>query len=158
MPVIDCYHLDFYNFQKTGIETDGVEVRGANGYRYYGAAKDLPGVKELFETKAVEASLQRNRAEMQRSVDSDYYGMRDDEDGVLESIEAEAEQKAVAEAVAEWRKVYRIPEEEEDKGEVSSGSDSIAASVLPIVVPTQADIEKMLLERRKAEVLKKYIS
>lgn len=33
---------------------DGATGKGA-GYRYFGAAKNLPGVKELFEKEAVKA-------------------------------------------------------------------------------------------------------
>jgi hypothetical protein len=30
------------------IDTDGVELPGAEGYKYFGAAKNLPKVRELF--------------------------------------------------------------------------------------------------------------
>jgi hypothetical protein len=38
--------------------------------------------------------VKRTRAEMYRSVDADYYGYRDDEDGVLAPLEAAAEAKS----------------------------------------------------------------
>jgi len=31
------------------LDSDGKEVKGSGGYLYFGAAKDLPGVKELFQ-------------------------------------------------------------------------------------------------------------
>ena len=31
------------------LDHEGKEVPGNRGYKYFGAAKDLPGVKELFE-------------------------------------------------------------------------------------------------------------
>lgn len=31
------------------LEKDGKEAPGNRGYRYFGAARDLPGVRELFE-------------------------------------------------------------------------------------------------------------
>jgi pre-mRNA-splicing factor ISY1 len=34
-------------------EIEGKELPGAPGYRYYGAAKDLPGIKELFTEQGV---------------------------------------------------------------------------------------------------------
>ena len=37
------------------MELEGFQVPGGNGYMYFGAAKDLPGVRELFE--AVRAML-----------------------------------------------------------------------------------------------------
>jgi pre-mRNA-splicing factor ISY1 len=66
------------------------------GYRYFGAAKKLPGVKELFE-KEKPRQLRRTRHEMYRHIDADYYGFRDDEDGVLVGLEVHAEKKMRAE-------------------------------------------------------------
>jgi pre-mRNA-splicing factor ISY1 len=34
------------------VDGDGREVPGSGGYRYFGAAKDLPGVRELFAVAA----------------------------------------------------------------------------------------------------------
>lgn len=31
------------------LDHEGKEVPGNRGYKYFGAAKDLPGVRELFE-------------------------------------------------------------------------------------------------------------
>ncbi|ORY48457.1 Isy1-like splicing factor [Rhizoclosmatium globosum] len=33
------------------LDAEGKEVPGSRGYRYFGRAKDLPGVKELFESQ-----------------------------------------------------------------------------------------------------------
>ena len=32
------------------LDREGQEVPGSHGYKYFGAARDLPGVRELFET------------------------------------------------------------------------------------------------------------
>ena len=89
---------------------DGMDQRGGGGggpvYRYYGAAKNLPGVKELFQ-KPEKRTVRRTRAQMYRNIDMDYYGMRDDDDGVLIKLEAEATEKARAEAVAGARHTLR---------------------------------------------------
>lgn len=48
---IYCEFSDF-DLQKVGpkmIDSEGKEVPGNRGYKYFGAAKDLPGVRELFE-------------------------------------------------------------------------------------------------------------
>eukprot|EP00210_Caulerpa_lentillifera_P008692 g8291.t1 len=71
------------------------------GYRYFGAAKDLPGVKELFE-KEPPKKVKRTRQDLYRNIDGDYYGFRDEEDGVLLSVETEAEDKLRAKAVSDW--------------------------------------------------------
>ena len=53
---------------------------GNRGYKYFGAARDLPGVRELFETETG-PSGKRTRAELMKEVDAQYYGFRDDDDG-----------------------------------------------------------------------------
>lgn len=40
------------SFKRIGpkmLDHEGKEVPGNRGYKYFGAAKDLPGVRELFE-------------------------------------------------------------------------------------------------------------
>jgi len=88
--------------------------------RYFGAAKDLPGVRDLLEVQRavlffffsfgsscaiiciLSSSIillplsgpdlpKRNRYDMYRHVDADYYGYRDDEDGLLLELEAKQE-------------------------------------------------------------------
>ncbi len=52
----------------------------------------MPGVRELFEKEAPR-QLRRTRHQMYQHINADYYGFRDEEDGVLEKVEAEAERK-----------------------------------------------------------------
>lgn len=78
-------------------DVEGKELPGAPGYRYYGAAKDLPGVRELFAEQDEESALRkqkkRSRAELYKFVTPDYYGYRDDDDGVLLPLEQEREEQ-----------------------------------------------------------------
>ncbi|KAK8099195.1 uncharacterized protein PG998_012436 [Apiospora kogelbergensis] len=72
---------------------------GGKGYRYFGRAKELPGVKELFE-----AATQKNqrdekpletRDDLRKAVDAKYYGYApDEEDEALLQYEAEKEKEA----------------------------------------------------------------
>lgn len=77
-------------------DDEGNQVQGATGkgggYKYFGAAKQLPGVRELFEKEAPR-QIRRTRHQMYRHIDADYYGFRDDEDGVLVKVEGPAEKK-----------------------------------------------------------------
>ena len=50
----------------------------------------MPGVKELFEKEAPR-QVRRTRHQLYQHIDADYYGFRDEEDGVLEKVEAVAE-------------------------------------------------------------------
>ncbi|GFE55205.1 member RAS oncogene family protein [Babesia ovis] len=85
-----------YRAMSSSIENaHGAELKiGGGGYRYFGAAKNLPGVRELFEKQ--ESDERRvdtyvTRAELYRKINPDYYGFRDDEDGMLSAAEAELE-------------------------------------------------------------------
>ena len=50
------------------------------------------GVRELFEQEPP-AAPRRTRADLMRDVDADYYGYRDDDDGLLLPLEQEAEKE-----------------------------------------------------------------
>lgn len=79
------------------IDREGREVAGNKGYKYFGAAKDLPGVRELFEKNEYDEP-RKNRADLIKFVDADYYGYMDDDDGLLVPLEQEAEERARAQA------------------------------------------------------------
>ncbi|KAM5569776.1 hypothetical protein ABKV19_017008 [Rosa sericea] len=162
--------------------------RGA-GYRYFGAAKKLPGVRELFE-KPPELRKRRTRYDIYKRIDASYYGYRDDEDGVLEKLEVVAEEKMRAEAVAEWWRLEEI--RREAKRAVKSGEVVTVAKVKEILVeeeeevveeerqrerellkeksekemefvahvplPDDKEIEKMVLEKKKKDLLSRYVS
>ncbi|ONI04453.1 LOW QUALITY PROTEIN: hypothetical protein PRUPE_6G322400 [Prunus persica] len=108
------------------------------GYRYFGAAKKLRGVRELFE-KPPELRKRRTRYDIYKRIDASYYGYRDDEDGVLEKVEAPAEWKRMEEIRKEARRAVK-------SGEVVS------------VAKAKEEIEKMVLEKKKKELLSKYTS
>ncbi|AFZ79863.1 hypothetical protein BEWA_027120 [Theileria equi strain WA] len=75
----------------------GAELKvGGSGYKYFGAARNLPGVRELFEkeeqTVDTRDHLQfQTRAELYRMINPDYYGFRDEDDGQLLKAEQEKE-------------------------------------------------------------------
>jgi pre-mRNA-splicing factor ISY1 len=54
------------------MENEGEELPGYEGYKYFGAAKDLPGVRELFQKKTPEAP-QKNLVEVYRGIDLETY-------------------------------------------------------------------------------------
>ena len=47
------------------LDNDGKELQWNRGYKYFGAAKDLPGVKELFEPDPPKP-IRKTRAEYMR--------------------------------------------------------------------------------------------
>ncbi|CAM1506113.1 Fc.00g057540.m01.CDS01 [Cosmosporella sp. VM-42] len=80
-------------------DEQGREIQGGGkGYRYFGRARDLPGVKELFEAASKghdEKPLEESK-DLRRNVDAAYYGYApDEEDEILLAYEAEKERQAL---------------------------------------------------------------
>ena len=62
------------------------EIVQGKGYKYYGAAKKLPGVREHLR-RAPPEKAKRTRGEIFKTIDAAYYGYGDDDDGVLAELE-----------------------------------------------------------------------
>ncbi|XP_050978325.1 pre-mRNA-splicing factor ISY1 homolog [Labeo rohita] len=161
------------------LDHEGKEVPGNRGYKYFGAAKDLPGVRELFEKEPVPPP-RKTRAELMKDIDADYYGYRDEDDGVLVPLEQEYEKQVIAEAVEKWKAdkearlavgggvkdteeeeeyIYAVRDEESDDetGEQMEGEDG-SQFIAHVPVPSQKEIEEALVRRKKMELLQKYAS
>lgn len=85
---------------KNSYDLEGKELPGAPGYRYYGAAKELPGVRELFAEQEHEetlrqqkASQKRSRKELYENITPVYYGeLSSTEEEELMELEVQHEQ------------------------------------------------------------------
>ncbi len=75
-------------------DAEGRELPGG-GYKYFGAAKELPGVRELFHEKEYEKKMRRTRADLYKFITPDYFGWRDDEDERLLAEEIESERRCI---------------------------------------------------------------
>ena len=132
---------------------EGAEVEGMQGYRYFGAAKRLKGVAELLKPHE-EPKEKINREELMKLTDADYYGYRDDDDGVLATLEAEEEVKARLLEIKGW--------EERNAGvqdmDESSSEDDVDSMDFSSVVPSKEDMQQILLEKQKEEVLRNYLT
>eukprot|EP01006_Ploeotia_vitrea_P055597 TRINITY_DN68013_c8_g7_i1.p1 TRINITY_DN68013_c8_g7~~TRINITY_DN68013_c8_g7_i1.p1 ORF type:complete len:208 (-),score=21.76 TRINITY_DN68013_c8_g7_i1:192-815(-) len=89
---------------------DGFEPQGSRGYKYFGAARQLPGVRELFE-KPTAGPAKRTRYELYKGVTPDYYGYRDDDDGVLVRFEEKAERAERAKIIKTWHEAQEKKKE-----------------------------------------------
>lgn len=162
------------NYVKTGtkvFDDHGSEIIGSgSGYKYFGEARNLPGVKELLQPPPPPPP-RKTRAELYRNVDADYYGYRDDDDGLLTKLEAEAEKRAVEKAIQKWKDqqalkeklLNRKPDEDVDGEEDSMQTDDIEFNqsnkfVAHVPVPSREDMEKILVEKQKEKLLKEYAS
>lgn len=83
------------------VDQDGRRALGTEGYYYFGAAKELPGIRELFEKKQV-TEVRHLRRDLQKLVDAEYFGFRDEDDGELVKVEADAEARIRGEAIKEF--------------------------------------------------------
>lgn len=154
------------------IDKQGKEVPGAKGYKYFGKAQKLPGVKELFEAVAIEEAeeaveaekrkAKRTRADMYRAIDPDYFGYRDEEDGALLKYEKELERKLL-------RQIRGGDMNDDDDGEEMEGNEEVGGDnddeeeegglgyIKREPVPTMKEIEQYLVQLRQKELMEKYL-
>mmetsp|Transcript_45753 Transcript_45753/g.110900 ORF Transcript_45753/g.110900 Transcript_45753/m.110900 type:complete len:234 (+) Transcript_45753:106-807(+) len=133
--------LDFIKMERERQIEEGdlqTSLEGPGGYRYFGAAKELPGVKELFEQAAAKKRA-RKKGEIVKHLTPSYYGWRDEEDGVLLELEEESYQK---------HKKQKM--EEDDDGDDEAVGDYLNA-------PSQEEVTAMLLAEKKKALLSKLI-
>ncbi|XP_015258775.1 PREDICTED: pre-mRNA-splicing factor ISY1 homolog [Cyprinodon variegatus] len=167
---------DYLRFGPRMLDHEGKEVPGNRGYKYFGAARDLPGVRELFEKEPTPAP-RKTRGELMKEVDAEYYGYRDEDDGVLLPLEAQYEKEAVLEAVQKWKaekesrlqqqeeeeeeSIYSVPTEEVEDDESQEGMEAEEGGVgfiSHVPVPSQKEVEEALVRRKKMELLQRYAS
>ena len=84
---------DYAKLEKKLYDRDGVELPGSGGYKYFGAAKDLPGVRDLFYREPPTAPS-KNINELYKRIDYSYYGFGIDM--VTDSITGETEDELIA--------------------------------------------------------------
>lgn len=146
------------NYMRGGkvLDEDGKEVPGGGkGYRYFGRARELPGVKELFEAAREAGKPQEvgdkgpSRAELARFVDAAYYGYNlDEEDGTLLEYELKRELEASKALV----------EQAEGQGDGDSKWEEIPGDTGDGVswsLPTLDQVQEELVDRRRRRLLDK---
>lgn len=126
------------------------EQRGYT-YKYFGAAKNLPGVKDLYLKKQENSKRLKLPGQM-KGIDAEYYGYKSDQDIELQVLEQEAERNLLEAAVKQWEK--------DQSGKTNASPAGIEAEVdmTNVPVPTRDQMEKALVQRRKAELMKRYMS
>lgn len=160
------------NYMRGGrvLDDDGKEVPGAQGrgYRYFGRARELPGVKELFEAAASAGKKDDSakegaqmRRELAARIDASYFGYGADEDDdelvhYEQGREAEARERlmGMADDIEEdgdvdGRKRKRPKDEEwvELPGDVGDG--------VGWALPTLEEVQEELVDRRRRRLLDK---
>lgn len=121
---------------------------GGKGYKYFGRARDLPGVKELFEAAAAARSEDKpleEKKDLRKTVDAAYYGYGpDEEDAALLRYEAEKEKQATAHMLANSSK-------EAPDGWISLPGD--VGDGKGWELPTLEEVQEELVDRRRRKLL-----
>ncbi|KAG8216201.1 Isy1-like splicing factor [Butyriboletus roseoflavus] len=99
------------------LDDDGKEVPGTKGYKYFGRAKELPGVRELFQSRKKEEEEENQALAYYKKFMQQgpaYFGDLDETQSGNELIEyeREAEEEEWREAQLRVREVLEIPEDD----------------------------------------------
>lgn len=138
---------------------------GNKGYKYFGAAKDLPGVRELLNQETISVP-KKTKAELMRSIDADYYGYRDEDDGVILKEETKVQKEELIKLAENEKnsnmntiqeRIKNITEKNDSEAEVDFAGPKNFISHVP-KIPSQQDIHEELMRRKKQELLKRYVS
>jgi len=144
------------NYMRSGrvLDDEGKEVPGMNhkGYQYWGRARDLPGVKELFEAQKMkpidEEMIDKGptRAELSAKVDASYYGYGpDEEDARMLEYEEKREIESFKKLLSDAEGEQDDRDWEEIPGDVGDGHRWR--------LPTPQEVEAELIERRRRKLL-----
>lgn len=123
---------------------------GGKGYRYFGRARELPGVKELFEAAASkkggdDEGETTTRETIRRNVDAAYYGYAPgEEDDELLAYEAARERESAAQMLKTGAK------------EPPAGWEPLpgdAGDGVGWALPTMEQVQEELVERRRRKLL-----
>ncbi|KAF4672551.1 NineTeen Complex (NTC) component [Perkinsus chesapeaki] len=165
---------------------EGAEIIGGNGYKYFGAAKDLPGVRELFKNQRAmraaeeaERKKRKTRKELYQDIEPDYFGWRADDDEVQLLEESQRELELQLEAEEEYRRTHSVSPHKRARAS-SSGSAGSATSATHgggqpsspsrrqttvastnksfVAVPSEGEIDKLILAKKKKLLMEQYVS
>ncbi len=149
------------NYMRGGgavVDGEGREVQGGGkGYRYFGRARELPGVKEMFERAAKrqvrgdgedDEKVGRGQEMARKNVDAAYFGYgKDEEDKSVLKYETKKETEA------EERLAAQGGSDDEDKDWEPLPGD--AGDGVMWRLPTMDEVQQELLDRRRRKLLDK---
>jgi len=121
------------------LDNDGKEVPGTKGYKYFGRAKDLPGVRELFEgRKKDEEEENQVLAYYKKFMNQgpSYFGDLDEADGKLLKFEREAEDEDWEEAYSNLKTTLGLPADQPTPPIPRAAQSAITASMDSMTIST----------------------
>ncbi|KAJ9391915.1 hypothetical protein DTO063F5_674 [Paecilomyces variotii] len=140
-------------------DDEGREIPGGGkGYRYFGRARELPGVKEMFEAAARRGRRPAEEEEdtgggrggdvAKKNVDAAYFGYGlDEEDGTLLAYEKKKEKEALESMLKQGKE-----DDVEDGWEPLPGD---AGDGVEWRLPTLEEVQEELVDRRRRRLLDK---
>jgi len=139
------------NYMRGGgrvLDDEGREIAGGGkGYRYFGRARELPGVKELFEAaKKPREEEGKVRTEVKIRVDADYYGYGNDETADILQHEAMREN----ESKQSMMDLDETASDEDWEPLPGDSGDAVAWNL-----PTLDEVEAELINRTRRTLLDK---
>jgi pre-mRNA-splicing factor ISY1 len=169
---------DYKKMNDKGLDADAIELPGTDDYKYYGVAKDLPKVRELFQKDKPQPPV-RNYEDMNKKVGYAYFKFNHKEDLKVLQVEQELEQTLRKDLIDEFqankekylatKKRIKTGENEEhevkedDEEDIDAFSKIHENSAIPVSTSaesaapiTAAEIKKLILEKKKQALLKKY--
>lgn len=144
------------NYMRGGavVDNEGREVPGGGkGYRYYGRARELPGVKEMFERAAKRHVHGQDYEEKPRAggdlarknLDATYFGYGlDEEDGTLVMYEKRKEREAT-------ERLATMQDESQEEGWEPLPGDT--GDGVAWRLPTMEEVQEELVDRRRRKLL-----
>ncbi|KAF1991052.1 pre-mRNA splicing factor isy1 [Aulographum hederae CBS 113979] len=135
-------------------DEEGREIPGGGkGYQYFGRARELPGVKEMFEAavkkpeREGKGDVSQAMRELRQRVDAGYFGYgRDEDDGTLLAYEVEREKESVAQLMG---KPDNLDGRKDDTWEELPGD---SGDGIGWRLPTSEEVQEELIDRRRRKL------
>ncbi|GJD07642.1 Pre-mRNA-splicing factor ISY1 [Galdieria sulphuraria] len=134
-------------------EGEAIQIRGSKGYYYFGAARELPGVKELLKESYSREEKKRSRAELYKC------------------LEYEAELEARKALVEKWETDHMVPSNstkraQVDLEELSDEDEPEESSILlkdenafrKVKPGHESQVEQLVLDRKKRQLLEQVLN
>ncbi|KAJ1504115.1 NineTeen Complex (NTC) component [Coelomomyces lativittatus] len=133
---------------------DGKELPGMKGYKYFGRARELPEVKELFEKMSGSSTGISEKIKFDRSrLDAEYFGYLDDPE--LQTFETTKEKELFEEHTQDLdTSLENIDHLDPLMKQLYDGASSLHLEFVHSV----EDVEQWILEKRKKELLSKLLN
>jgi len=153
--IIELGGPNYLKYDRIAEEQDAENVRGK--YRYFGAARNLPEVKEMFQDKSLPPAKKSKYDYKTAGINLNYFGYDEENDKTLELIEQQSEQKALERAKKGYEQEQNKPQNPDDQSQIITNTDFETLGN-KISLPSKNDIEQAVVEKRKEDLIRKYAS